>query len=73
MAAPHVFTPFYFDTIIFIFEKKSFFHLQTTQLQGDPNQNPLFQMAVPLKLYISEFWHYIGKAIMRLRGGSFFF
>ena len=23
-------------------------------LQGDPNQNPLFQMAVPLKLCISD-------------------
>ena len=26
----------------------------SAQVQGDPNQNPLFQMAVPLKLCISD-------------------
>ena len=29
-------------------------YFKVKDLQGDPNQNPLFQMAVPIKLRISD-------------------
>ena len=47
-------------------------HPRTSMIQGDPNQNPLIQKAITLKLSTSAEPHF-GKAKMYLRGGSFFF
>ena len=57
-----------------VLKNKYWITVRTEQivLQGDVNQNQLFQMAVPLKLCISD-PTYVNKVKMRLRGGSFFF